>query len=742
MRKSWFARLLVSYMPVFILVITFLFFILFHMFGEQSKQEAAQSNKVLLQQAMQMIDTSLKAIDTTVLREISKSEELRSFFTNATNFSSYLSIRAVNKMNEMINYNSLIDSIYLVRYEDDFVLSNGVQAKSEQFADHNYIKQIKEQNLTKWTDRRLFRHFEHLTEKPVLSLVRQVHDTSGVTGVIVVNVATSSISRMTEGLFSPDISFLQVRDRQQQVLFHNSSEEMENKAVQATLVSPYSGWSYESGFVRDDLLRRISLLNNIWFYVGVIMIVFGLIWIIIVTRRHSKPIEKIVHQFSSYALPSTMNLTNDKQKMDEFSFISKTLDDIMKQSMQYQKQYKESKHLRMQHLFHQLLEGEAVISNDEWLKEVERMQLPEPKGLYYRVAIIEVDKYGEFCSQYTRNDQNLLKFAVRTVANELLPTHQFSFWTEWIAAAQLAIITFEDDQEKSELKLYAAADQMRLWIEQYLKITVTIAVGEQVSSKYEISQSQRSAEKMLKYKYALGENRIIGSEDLLSVGQAEVFSLLHETRELIQLIRKADSSWTISFEHLFKKLQEGMMSNDEIALLLDYLAYQLDRECSSLHRDLLEIWSETTEPALHNLLENDYTLQDLQKEMLLLLYPFVEQIKEFMKSGQHGETIREMTAFIKREFHNPNMSLEYLSEQFNIQPKYVSKLYKDTTGQKFVDFLIEVRVAEAKKLLEETDFAIQDIAEKVGYTSAISFGRVFKRVVGTSPSEYRAKIEE
>ncbi|MFK4168606.1 helix-turn-helix domain-containing protein [Paenibacillus lautus] len=69
--------------------------------------------------------------------------------------------------------------------------------------------------------------------------------------------------------------------------------------------------------------------------------------------------------------------------------------------------------------------------------------------------------------------------------------------------------------------------------------------------------------------------------------------------------------------------------------------------------------------------------------------------------------------------------------------KTLSKLFREETGQKFVDYLIELRMNHARRLLEETLLPVQDIATEVGYSNAISFGRMFKKLMGMSPGDYR-----
>lgn len=56
---------------------------------------------------------------------------------------------------------------------------------------------------------------------------------------------------------------------------------------------------------------------------------------------------------------------------------------------------------------------------------------------------------------------------------------------------------------------------------------------------------------------------------------------------------------------------------------------------------------------------------------------------------------------------------------------------------KFVDFVTELRMKETEQLLLNTDYSLQDIALKVGYANGITLGRVFKRVTGITPGDYR-----
>jgi two-component system response regulator YesN len=84
-----------------------------------------------------------------------------------------------------------------------------------------------------------------------------------------------------------------------------------------------------------------------------------------------------------------------------------------------------------------------------------------------------------------------------------------------------------------------------------------------------------------------------------------------------------------------------------------------------------------------------------------------------------------------------NISLETVAGQIHFNPVYFGQLFKQETKQNFTDYLVEVRVEEAKQLLKTTSIKIYEVCEKVGYKDIKHFYKLFKKHVGLTPSEYR-----
>lgn len=88
---------------------------------------------------------------------------------------------------------------------------------------------------------------------------------------------------------------------------------------------------------------------------------------------------------------------------------------------------------------------------------------------------------------------------------------------------------------------------------------------------------------------------------------------------------------------------------------------------------------------------------------------------------------------------NQEITREEMAAHVYLNPAYLSRLFKKETGLSLSDAIIQERIQEAKRLLEETEYKITDIAERIGYTSLGSFSNLFKRIVSVTPQQYRAR---
>ncbi|MDT2273884.1 AraC family transcriptional regulator [Paenibacillus larvae] len=77
--------------------------------------------------------------------------------------------------------------------------------------------------------------------------------------------------------------------------------------------------------------------------------------------------------------------------------------------------------------------------------------------------------------------------------------------------------------------------------------------------------------------------------------------------------------------------------------------------------------------------------------------------------------------------YNENLTIEQLAHMAEVSPKYFVDLFKKTYGKSAMDYVTEVRVNSAKKLMVRSDARLRDIAHQVGYNDEFYFSRKFKR---------------
>ncbi|MCD9023756.1 response regulator transcription factor [Cohnella silvisoli] len=121
----------------------------------------------------------------------------------------------------------------------------------------------------------------------------------------------------------------------------------------------------------------------------------------------------------------------------------------------------------------------------------------------------------------------------------------------------------------------------------------------------------------------------------------------------------------------------------------------------------------------------------------------IEHMKRiFGRLFQESETeetdwLTDVEEYLKK-YYVSNISLTDLSEKFNLNASYLSYVFKSKKNKSPIDFLIELRVEEAKRLIREHPrLLFKDIAEQVGYPDPYYFSKLFKQMTGLTPTEYK-----
>ena len=127
---------------------------------------------------------------------------------------------------------------------------------------------------------------------------------------------------------------------------------------------------------------------------------------------------------------------------------------------------------------------------------------------------------------------------------------------------------------------------------------------------------------------------------------------------------------------------------------------------------------------------------DRQAKLRLALETLIMQITDNMNDNYTSPLSAEIISFITSHY-TEKITLNDISQATFYSAAYCENEFKKTTGKSIINYLIDVRVNAAKKLLAESSMSCARIATAVGFEDANYFSRIFKKRTGYSPLKYR-----
>ena len=192
-----------------------------------------------------------------------------------------------------------------------------------------------------------------------------------------------------------------------------------------------------------------------------------------------------------------------------------------------------------------------------------------------------------------------------------------------------------------------------------------------------------------------------------------------------EIIRSQDKDCSIIFLTAFDYFTYAKKAIGIKAL--DYLLKpSSDEELIAVLEEAIRIEDEKSRPfSEENSQLTERTVMDNQKIEQLRMNEVQELIFEFIQT-QYTEDI----------------SLQDVAKAMNYSEAYFCKLFKQCFDKGFTAYLSKFRVEKAKSLLADVTINVKDISDRVGYRDSNYFAKVFKRIEGVTPSEYRAILLE
>ena len=125
----------------------------------------------------------------------------------------------------------------------------------------------------------------------------------------------------------------------------------------------------------------------------------------------------------------------------------------------------------------------------------------------------------------------------------------------------------------------------------------------------------------------------------------------------------------------------------------------------------------------HKILKRPYAIKSLQHKRNNLM-------------NSKKQNLQEIKDYLDTHY-TEKITLDALAERFYINKFYLTRVFKEQFGQSVTNYLVQLRITQSKRLLRFTDRSIEAVAQECGLNDANYFSRLFKKVEGITPGEYR-----
>lgn len=387
-----------------------------------------------------------------------------------------------------------------------------------------------------------------------------------------------------------------------------------------------------------------------------------------------------------------------------------------------------------------LLRAASLIQDREFSLLLEREEAPFTPTITMNsdidfagasLMLIKIHSLKALAEEY-RYDMNRLSFAVKKETEGLIDSEGSLIFNHIYRSNEFIVVSELDNQE-----LKRRGQKLLVYLSNHAKSPVTICISEHTYTMDSIHMAYVQAVALLMNRGYRPGNELLVSDNgnmkdsiqnrlteekekqmksLLGAGKLEgLKELIFET---VGLAHCQEDRWGyLEVKQTVKKIVNvlsefavGYMQPGEV-VAVESMGEQADKTIELLDNTALC-------SVLGDMME--YVMPDVKKTSTDSIRDAVKQAVEYINSHYFEE-----------------LSLTSLAEQFNVESSYFSKIFRQETGETVMVYITRLRIEKAQEYMKKQEISLTEIAFLVGYDDYTYFSRVFRKMVGKSPRDYR-----
>lgn len=513
-----------------------------------------------------------------------------------------------------------------------------------------------------------------------------------------------------------------------------NQQTLENSVV-SVFPSRYENWDYVVMTQEPELVAQISDLQRLVAGMVLLYLLISGCAVGYAALKHYRPLQDMVDILQKEE--GEAQTTNDA-----YEYINRSVHKLVDKNKEKNSVISLQRNAISKELFHRLLtEKNACRALDSGL--LERYGIQVGNELCCILAYRMKKTADQLPEERNVDTQEMSWFILQNVTEENLLSQGFRSVSFRESEREQVFLIWKPGEEAASLH-QAVKEAMKAsmeFIRQHFKFPYQAALSEIHEGCGEIYQAYQEIAMVFEYQkkeegrdvVSYGEINLLPKDTLLrypidvenrlahSVGNGDAAEALREIRELLEV-------------------------NQVNCLAPEAMQFLVSNIASSIIRAVGRVSRETGLPISQKALmeasrQNDR--EKVQEELERLVVTACREVTEFNtkeRENQKGKLYQDVKAFAEAHYRDPELSVNSMAEQFQVQAAYLSKVFREAEGKKLSQYIHEVRLIHVKDMLRE-NAKLEDIAIQCGFGSQRTFLRIFKQYEGVTPTQYK-ELEE
>ncbi|OXM85449.1 helix-turn-helix domain-containing protein [Paenibacillus rigui] len=496
------------------------------------------------------------------------------------------------------------------------------------------------------------------------------------------------------------------------------------------------GWNYYSFTPISEFNRHTSSILVMTLLLCLVLVLMGVVFSFVFSSRIYNPIRNIRNVILDKSEIWSHEGHMPVQQANDFEQIQQGIRSLTDYHQKYKMKYDKHTNEYVESSFLFLLKGHTL-NQEEILKETLQAEFGFDRAGYVCCGV-SFDFKEPFYRDIPDTDRMLVMNGIMKIIGTLISQVAPAYVMEYRQNLFIAIINVESQKQASELLHPKFQKLMNLFqYDIHMYYDMTVGVGTFYSEINEIGASYNEAMTAIGKRNSEERFQIVDSEQLL-IENRFIYSFFDEQKIWNHLKLG-------HIEALYDIVDQIVAVNVQASISYDYLGLLFKEMITTGTRFLVERGMDAnsipTDEKLSLLLNGERSVSFSEyseiQEGIVAYYGRIIEATQTGNDSKSGSLVSLIKQYIDDNYKQ-DLGLEQIAGEMGVSLKYVSRIFKEKTGTNLTDYINQVRMDKAKKLLTETDMRVSDIAEHIGIPSRTTFLRVFKKMEGMAPNDYRS----